>query len=1367
MSIKNKKLTTIITGAGLALSAGFIIGIGGFFGGGATIPTDTMTRGLVGNWSMDEGFGSTAYDATTYQNNGSLGGGTAANMPQWTQGKVGGALSFDGVNDYVDAGNGASLNALADTMTIEAWIKPNSIIPTYPAFIQKYSVGDGWILTAVSTINGGKTLFLIDGTSIYRYSGNNALTVGSWTHVVYIKDGSNLHCYINGALSDGTSSGDPSALGTNTQNLKIGTGQTGYFDGTIDDVRIYNRALSASEIRYHYNRGGPVAQWSFDEGSGSVAYDATESNNDGTLYGGMATSTADGSGWKAGKYGSALAFDGVNDYVDVGNSNSIMNLTGEFSIEFWTKVNNFTAITGLVSSFDKFNGYGWGIPVSSSGNKLELRRSYGVQYLQDIAVSGTLQTGTWYHIVGLYDGTYLKIYVDGVLFGTPKAVTSTAFIKGTGITATIGRAYPGDYFNGLIDDVRIYSYARTPDEIALDYNAGFAAKVGGTWDFNQGQVGYWAMDEGTGQTAYDISGNNNNGTLGASTSTGTDDPTWTTQGKVGGALQFDGVDDYVNAGSGASLNIPASDFTIEAWIKPNNASAAQAIVGKVAFSPNSWGLYQNVGKFVFQFRGTGASVDTLANAVYGVGTWYHVVGVRTGNVNNLYINGIVQTDADTSTDIPSTGTKNFIFGKRTSTDDDYYFNGLMDEVRIYNRALSAEEIRYHYNHGGPVGYWKFDEGTGSTAYDSSGNINTGTLYGGMATSTADGSGWKAGKYGSALAFDGVNDYVNAANEANFDFERTNPFTFSAWVKSSSATYQFIICKSAAAEPYRGPSILLRNTGIVDFILTNDNAANNLMRIVSTNTVNDGKWHHIVGTYNGNSHITGMNIYIDGVLETPQLTSDNLTATILNDVNIQIGTRSSTYFFNGLIDEARIYNYARTPDEIKLDYNGGFAMHFGPQLSCDDDPGACMTQGLAGYWSMDEGTGQTAWDSSGSNNNGTLGTGSSVDVSDPAWAQQGKVGGALSFDGVNDYVKLPKNFDSLTDTSVEVWFQYVTVSTRTELVAFYKDSNNLITLYVDEIGKKVALYNKKEATVGSIISDNAVTAGTWYHVVVILGSGGMKMYINGILQTQTSAVTTTPADIAPHIADMIGTRISVYGFWSGLIDDVRIYNRALTAAEVRYHYNRGAPVALWKFEEGEGQTAFDSTENNNDGRLGSTTAADAADPTWIQGKYGSALSFDGVDDYVDAGNGASLGITNAITIEAWIKPNNVAATQGIVLKSQDAFGYKLEIYQSKLNAYVYGPNKSNAGTNLLVNNVWQHVAFTYDGSNLITWINGSLDKSVAASGSITSSSNDHLWIGNYANTYFFNGLIDDVRIYNYARSASQIQQDYNEGFSVRL
>ena len=122
----------------------------------------------------------------------------------------------------------------------------------------------------------------------------------------------------------------------------------------------------------------------------------------------------------------------------------------------------------------------------------------------------------------------------------------------------------------------------------------------------------------------------------------------------------------------------------------------------------------------------------------------------------------------------SAGTHDVMIGKGHLDLSDHYFGKLADEVRVYNRALSPQEVRYHYNRGGPVAYWKFDEGTGTTTYDGSGNNKTGQMI-----TVASSPTWVSGKYGSALNFDGTNDYIQVADNSTLDI--TDAITLEAWV----------------------------------------------------------------------------------------------------------------------------------------------------------------------------------------------------------------------------------------------------------------------------------------------------------------------------------------------------------------------------------------------------------------------------------------------------------------------------------------------------------------------------------------------------------------------------------------------------------
>ena len=204
------------------------------------------------------------------------------------------------------------------------------------------------------------------------------------------------------------------------------------------------------------------------------------------------------------------------------------------------------------------------------------------------------------------------------------------------------------------------------------------------------------------------------------------------------------------------------------------------------------------------------------------------------------------------------------------------------------------------------------------------------------------------------------------------------------------------------------------------------------------------------------------------------------------------------------------------------------------------------------------------------------------------------------------------------------------------------------------------------------------------------------------------------------------------------------------------------VAWWKFDEAEGSNVGDSSGNDFAGTL-------FGNPQWqpTGGKIGGALAFDGIDDYIDCGSHASLNLTEGVSVAAWIKLNGPTEDQKIVSNQGGVSGYKVSIYDNKVELEIRGSslaiNRGVEGGTVLEPGTWYHIVGTYDqGVSIKTYVNAKLDRELETT-SILAPSTGTLKIGresfDYGDMYWFNGLMDDLRIYSYALSDAEVAALY--------
>jgi hypothetical protein len=245
-----RKAKILITSATLLTLVTSVIAFNGFFGGGGKIPEDTFTRGLVAYWSFDEGSGNIAYDSSGNGNHGTIYGA------KWTNGKSGTGLSFDGVDDYVFVSDSDSLD-ISKAITLMAWV--------FPRARQAVSDRDGIVIKGSAyyltiTPSGYVAVHFYGLANPGYHVGTIVVPLKQWSLIATTYDSTTgkIRIYVNNALDKEISTSG--IISTTAYQLAIGSewkGDSRFFNGLIDEVRIYNRALSEEEIRYHYNHTLP------------------------------------------------------------------------------------------------------------------------------------------------------------------------------------------------------------------------------------------------------------------------------------------------------------------------------------------------------------------------------------------------------------------------------------------------------------------------------------------------------------------------------------------------------------------------------------------------------------------------------------------------------------------------------------------------------------------------------------------------------------------------------------------------------------------------------------------------------------------------------------------------------------------------------------------------------------------------------------------------------------------------------------------------------------------------------------------------------------------------------------------------------
>ncbi len=436
-------------------------------------------------------------------------------------------------------------------------------------------------------------------------------------------------------------------------------------------------------------------------------------------------------------------------------------------------------------------------------------------------------------------------------------------------------------------------------------------------------IAYYSFDGITGQTVFDTSGNGLNGTLGGSSSPGSDDPT----NNCNGFLDF--YEDYVQVADNALLDLPA-EFTISFWFRtswnPSGASGSQfqLLLGKdnnFGFWLEDEGFAYSTWEFYWDWQnssGTGRVFDTEdENANIYPNTWYHATFTYSQSEARqaIYLNGNLLATASYN-DTLATNSQPLRMGVFTSIN--YPLYGSIDEVRIYNGVLDAleiAEISQPYDNCAPtrkLAYFNFDytvlHGIANEVADGTGNNAGLTPLNGATTAEVDRAISSTPGTCEYLVLDGVNDYLQT-NDSATELQVYNDYSVTFWINSASSQ------KSFAAIYSKTDSSNSTN----HWTLQQDGSSGGLAVVHGGSfwdtslDISDisGGWHHVAIVREG----TTQRVYLDGSW---RYSGTFPTAPGNGNGHLNIGTDrtgSSSYAWDGLIDEFNVYDYALTDPAV--------------------------------------------------------------------------------------------------------------------------------------------------------------------------------------------------------------------------------------------------------------------------------------------------------------------------------------------------------------------------------------------------------------------------------------------------------------------
>lgn len=1197
------------------------------------------------------------------------------------------AFLFDGKQSFLLAPNKAALNSASATVSF--WVKPTA----FPAQGEAFLISNGgWQeRLKISLPNHGKPVFTTHagGACCSDMDSGIPLALGVWTMVTMTHDGVNDKIYLNGVET--ATKAVAGSLDATVHPLGIGydaVDKGSFFDGAMDEVNLYDVALSAAEIGALY-ASQSVAPGLFDQKVADYPFtkstrDVSGWSNDAVATNGHFTTDRFGFG------NSAMAFDGASTEVVAANS-AVLN-SDYTTVSFWVKPNSLPANGEYFLLSNGGWQERWKISLPTHGKPVwTTNNSSGISDM-DSGGGNELVAGKWSHVVMVHDGAKDLIYMNGVQVAE-KVVTGTMNPTTKPLGIGFNPIDGGNWFDGMLDEVRVYNYALSAAQVAA-MNLAQATSPGSGTDL----VADYRLD-GDGLDNSEFA--NHAYLLGG--------PIANRHGWAANASE--GISYAENS---VALN---SDYTtINFWAKPYSFPASgEAFL----FSNGGWQerlkiSLPNHGKPVFTTHSGGACCSDMDSGTPLVlNAWTMVTMVHDGAKDIIYFNGnMVAEKAVTGT---LDKTKYPLGIGWDPIDGASVFDGAMDDVQIFNKALDAAAIAALFATQNPaptVG------GNLVADYQFGGNTNDATAYKNNALAFgAQLADDRFGKKNMAYSFNGTSDGVLAANspQQNSSFN-----TISFWVKPAAfpaSGEAFILSNGGWQERWK---VSLPNHGKPVFTTHSGGACCSDLDSGTPLVLNT--WTHVAMTHDGAKDI----IYINGVKANEKTATGNLDATT-HPLGIGFDPIDNANYFNGSLDDVQLYNVALDAAAIAALY----AAQNTPPVSTDTEaPSAPLNiSGVVDFTNI-----YLSWNAATDN---TAVAGYNV-------YQDGAKIGTTADAQFEVYALAPL-------TEYEFGVSAVDAAGNESLISYLKmtsgvdqtpdlDPPSVPANLAASTGSNSILFSWDASTDNTQVAGYVVSLdGVFYDSVP---GNQLSVFIGGLL-------ASTPYSLEVYAFDLAGNN-------SAPADLDATTEAPIVTAEA-------GMVAHYPFEG----NANDATPYQNHGVIG-------GNPTFITASHTGggagllAIKFDGQMDSVLAPNAVQL-ISDFATVSFWIRVDetNLADAEAYILD----FGHWSQRWKISLPQHlkiVWTTNGNNVqfpsfisdmdsgGGNELVKSFWWHVTMVHDGVNDQIFVNGQLANTKPTATKLNPTSFP-LGMGNnpIEGGQYFNGALDELKIYNKSLTAAEI------------